>query len=145
MSADKRLPATRVKAGTLLAVLKDLEKIVAPRDTIPVLGFVLLSVADGKLSATATNLDMWGERDCATDDRDGPGGKEWLESVRPFTVLLPAKHLRKVVAEFDSEAMVTIDASEANGKAGRAVISAGRAKFRLNAADPEEFPRVPPL
>lgn len=140
---DTRKAATRVKAGTLLGVLKDLEKIVPARDSIPVLGFVLLSACSGVITCTATNLDMWGERDCASDDRDGPGSKEWIESIRAFTALLPGKVLRKLLAEFDSEAMITIDAGECNNKPGRATISAGRARFRLNALDPADFPRVP--
>ncbi len=142
-AADPRKPATRVKAGTLLAVLKDLEKIVSAKDTIPVLGFVLIEAGDGVIRATATNLDIWGERECASDDRDGPGAKEWIESIRPFVVRLPGKALRKAVAEFDSEAMVTIDASECAGQGGRALISAGRARFRLNTLDPADLPLVP--
>lgn len=140
---DTRKAATRVKAGTLLGVLKDLEKIVPARDSIPVLGFVLVTVGDGVITCTATNLDMWGERDCASDDRDGPGSKEWLQSIRPFRALLPGKVLRKLLAEFDSEAMVTIDASECNCVAGRATISAGRARFKLNAMAVSDFPSMP--
>lgn len=140
---DTRKPATRVRAGTLLAVLKDLEKIVPPKDTIPVLGFVLLDVRDGVITTMATNLDIWGERDCASDDRDGAASKDWIESIRPFSTLLPGKPLRKLLAEFDSDAMVTIDATDAAGQAGRVTISAGRARFRLNALEPEQIPRVP--
>lgn len=140
---DTRKAATRVKAGTLLGVLKDLEKIVPAKDSIPVLGFVLLSATSGVITCTATNLDMWGERDCASDDRDGPGSKEWLQSIRPFTALLPGKVLRKLLAEFDSDAMVTIDASECNHVPGQATISAGRARFKLNAMAPSDFPSMP--
>lgn len=141
--SDRRKPATRVKAGTLLGVLKDLEKIVPAKDTIPALSCVLIDARDGVITAQATNLDMWGERDCASDDRDGPASREWIASVRPFTALLPGKLLRKLLAEFDSEAMVTIDATDCNGGPGQATISAGRARFKLNALDPEHMPRVP--
>lgn len=149
MADDKRKPVTRVKAGTLLAVLKDLEKIVSPKDTISVLGFVLIEARNGVIRATATNLDIWGERECATDDRDPGSGagagvdKAWIDSIRPFKVLLPGKALRKVVAEFHADAMVTIDASACTDRGGRALISAGNARFALNTMDPADLPFVP--
>ena len=142
-AVDTRRPATRVKAGRLAAALKDVKDAVASKDTIPILADVLLDVGDGRISILGTDLDMWALRDLASDDRDGPASAEWLGSIRPFTVALPAKALATILGNFDADAMVTLTGP--HGDETRATISAGRARFRLSCLPVGDFPAMPPL
>ncbi|BEV02218.1 DNA polymerase III subunit beta [Novosphingobium olei] len=146
MAKDTRAPKTRIRAKTLLGAVKDVAAAVQAKTTIPILSNVLISAGDGLLTLTGTDLDVQAVRECATDDRDGPGSKEWLESIRPFAVCLPAKALLALLGELDGDAMVTIAAEDdATASApGRVTISAGRARFRLHSAATADFPRLTP-
>ncbi|MCT2398508.1 DNA polymerase III subunit beta [Novosphingobium mangrovi (ex Huang et al. 2023)] len=139
---DKRIPKTRIRAGTLRAALKDVTGVVEGRNTTPVLANVVLEVIDQRLTLTATDLDIWAVRDCATDDRSGPDCKAWLDTIRMFSVCLPAKPLEAVLAEFDADAMVTIEApAEIDARwAGQVTVRAGKARFRLHALPVADFP-----
>lgn len=158
---DKRKPATRVKAGSLLAALKDVRDAAASRDVIPVLGHVLIEAGDGTIGITATDLDMWAARTLPSDDRDGPASREWLDAIRPFALCLPAKALAAVLGGFDADAMVTLTAPYGGGSAApdgsatagpapegdetRATIAAGRARFRLACLPVADFSGMPPM
>lgn len=144
-SEPGRKSAFRIRAGALHGALKDLEKVVAPKATIPILSHVRVMAQNGVLLLTATNLDLWAWRECATDDRNGPGSAEWLESIRPFGVALPGKALMAILGEIDADAMVTIEALEEASAttAGKVTITAGRSRFRLNALPTADFPAVP--
>lgn len=139
---DKRKFAVRVRAGALAKALADVVGIVSGRDVIPILSHVLLVAGDGSIALTATDLDLFAVRTLASDDQDGPGSKEWLASIRPFSVTLPAKALAAVIKHFDGDAMVTIEAPDVlNAKwAGQVVVKAGRARFKLNALPVADFP-----
>ncbi|WP_288413914.1 DNA polymerase III subunit beta [uncultured Novosphingobium sp.] len=143
-ATDTRAPKTRIKAGTLKAAIEDVIDIVESRNTIPILCFVLLRVQKQRITLTATDLDCWAVRDCASDDRDGPGSNDWLARIRDFAVALPAKALKDLLAEFDGDAMVTIEApADIDAKwSGRITIKAGRASFKLQALPVADFPDV---
>lgn len=135
---DTRKPATRVKAGALLAALKDVNEIVQARSTVPILQNVLFEAEGGTIRLTGTDLDRWAVRSLASDDRDGPASADWIKGIRGFVTTLPAEPLQKIVAEFDSEAMVTIEKID-----NRAKISCGKSTFRLSTLPIEDFPQVP--
>lgn len=148
-AADTRLPKTRIQVSTLRAALRDVSGIVETRNTIPVLSNVLIAVTDQRMTATATDLDIWAVRDCATHDRD-PGAADsaaWVRSIRNFAVCLPAKLLEAALAELDGEAMLTIEApAEVNAEwAGQVTVTAGKTRFRLNALPVTDFPQAPDL
>jgi DNA polymerase-3 subunit beta len=145
---DQRKRAVRVRASVLRQALKDVDGAVASRGEIPILSHVLFQANDGRIALIGTDLDVWAERDCATDDRDGPASAEWVKSIRGFTVALPAKALGDILGEFDGDAMVTIsletganehELADCDWK-GRATIAAGRATFRLNCLAAADFP-----
>lgn len=145
--ADRREAKTRVRASVLRGALKDVVGIVEGRNTIPILDNVVLRVADQRISLTATDLDHWAIRDCASDDRDGPDSREWLDGIRGFAIALPAKQLSDLLGEIDGDAMVTIVApSEVNDDwRGQVTISAGKARFRLQCLPVTDFPLPPPF
>ncbi len=141
-AVDPRKPAVRVKAGSLHAAIKDVLGIVESRNTIPILSHVRLAGGNGRIEITASDLDIWAVRDLASDNQDGPASKDWIESIRPFAMTMPAKAMGDVLGEIDGEAMVTLTAP--HGDETRAVVSAGRARFKLACLPVDEFP-LPPL
>lgn len=133
---DRRVARVRVRAGTLLAGLKDVAGAVEGRNTIPILGNVLFAVSGASsIELTGTDLDLWVVRELACEKQDA--GERW------FTLTLPAKPLLAVIGEFDADAMVTISAPT-EGE-GRATIAAGRSRFKLPVLPAEEFPLPPPI
>ncbi len=145
---DPRKRATRVQAGRLLKAVKDVASIVGGgKETLPILGHLLLHADNGQIVLTGTNMDLWVERGCASDDRDGPGSAEWLKSIRGFAVALPAKPLQALLAELDADAMVTITAPDdlTETYVGTVEIAAGRARFKLHCLPAADFVRVPPF
>lgn len=142
-AADPRKPATRVRAGALAAALKDVRDVVEGRSTIPILGNVLLEAQDGAIHLDATDLDIVATRQLASDDRDGPASKEWIESIRSFRMTVPGKALVDIVGSFDGDAMVTLTAP--HGEETRATIACGRSRFRLACLPVEDFPVRPPF
>lgn len=145
--ADQRKPAVRVQARVLAAALKDVAAVVEARDAIPILSHVLFEAlandSGGGIVLTASDLDIWAVRELDSSDRDGPGSQDWLASVRPFALALPAKALLALVGEFDPEAMVTLTAPD--GEERRATVSAGRSRFRLNVLPADDFPLPPQI
>lgn len=143
--ATKRSPKTRVQASVLHCALKDVLEIVEARNTIPLLSHVLIEVADQQLTVMASDLDHWATRDCATADRDGPDSRDWLASLKPFSVCLPAKKLAAVLGALDGEAMVRIEAPSTWSAewSGQVTVSAGDAQFKLKTLPASEFPTAP--
>lgn len=138
---------TRIRAGALLAALKDVTGVVAPRDTIPVLQHVLIHAEDGTIALTATDLDMWVRRELASDDAGQADSAEWRAASRGFALTLPAKALAAVVGEFDPDAMVTLTAPTdlTETYSGAVAVAAGRARFKLHCLPAAEFPVPPPV
>jgi DNA polymerase-3 subunit beta len=144
--ADTRRRVVRVRAGVLRAALKDVAGAVSSKsEVIPILSHVLVEAGDGRIALTATDLDVWAERDCATDDRDGPGSAEWLGGIRPFAATLPAKPLQAILGELDDDAMVTLEIAATAANADQAIITAGRAAFKLHCLPAVEFPLPKPF
>lgn len=143
----KRKPAVRVQARVLAAALKDVAAVVEARDAIPILSHVLFEAlandSGGGIVLTASDLDIWAVRELDSSDRDGPGSQDWLASVRPFALALPAKALLALVGEFDPEAMVTLTGPHENQTC--ATIAAGRSMFRLKVLPADDFPLPPRL
>lgn len=138
-AADPRRPAFRIHAKALKAALADLAGAVAARDTLPILSCVRLAVADGRLTLTATDLDIWATRTLATDDRQA-NSEEWRGGIRPFTLCAPFKPLQAVIGGFDPDAMVTLEAQDN----GRVAVTAGRSRFRLPTLPVDDFPALAP-
>lgn len=138
----KRSPKTRVQASVLRGALKDVLDTIEARNTIPIISHVMIAIADQQLTLTGSDLDLWAVRTCASADRDGPDSREWLASVQPFAVCLPAKTLAAVLAELDGDAMVRIEAPAAWTRewSGQVIVSAGKARFKLNALPVTDFP-----
>jgi DNA polymerase III subunit beta len=113
---------------TLAAAVDRVLNVVPQKTTMPVLGHLLLEAKGAQVTITATDLDL---TICTTIDavvsKDG-------------TVTLPAKRFSEIVRQLDPNSDVELDVHRSN-----ALITAGRANFRILGMGAEEFPKVPAL
>jgi DNA polymerase-3 subunit beta len=110
----------------LLGSLSLVQGIVERRNTVPILGHVLIEAADDKLTLTATDLEV-GLR-TSVGCRTGSGG----------LVTLNARKLFEIVREAGSEE-VTFNSLEGDW----IELKCGRAKFKMMGLDPRSFPAMP--
>lgn len=137
---DARKPAFRIAAKALAGALKDVCEIAMPagKSTVPVLTMVMVQAGDGKLVLHGSDLDHWIIRDLATNDRDGAASAEWIKSIKPFAMCVPARALLDICKTIDGDAMV--DVIGPGDSESRAVIKAGRARFKIVCTDTADFP-----
>jgi DNA polymerase-3 subunit beta len=113
---------------TLVAAVDRVLNVVPAKTTMPVLGHLLLEAEKGLVRVTATDLDL-----TITTSFEA-------EVSREGAVTLPAKRFSEIVRQLDPEVDAELDVHKAN-----ALITAGRANFRILGMGPEEFPKVPGL
>jgi DNA polymerase-3 subunit beta len=116
-----------IERASFLKSLNHVQSVVERRNTIPILSNVLLHADKGKLSLTATDLDI-----------------EVVESVvadvmRPGATTAPAHTLYDIVRKLPEGSQVQLDFGEAEG---RLTLSAGRSRFQLQALPREDFPAM---
>ncbi|MFI3903738.1 DNA polymerase III subunit beta [Ochrobactrum sp. S1502_03] len=115
-----------IARGALLPALKAVNRAVEKRNTIPILGNVLITAENGRLSVTGTNLDME-----VTASVEAPD----IGSLVPFT--MPSALLHDAVSKFSDGATVKFDGDDAHVN-----VSAGRSKFRLQVLPASDFPEM---
>ena len=143
--ADPRRKAVRVRAGSLLAALKDVASVIRGGE-IPILGHVLFTSGGSdnghQISLTGTNLDLWATR-CLGAEADA----EAREGFRSFEITLAAKPLLAVLSEIDADAGLLIelplDHNPLSATCPRAELSVGRSRFKLPTLPSADFPRPP--
>jgi DNA polymerase-3 subunit beta len=118
----------KVNKESFLQVLQKVQSVVSPRATLPILSNVLLHAADGKLTVTATDLEL--SVQTRTDAEIEKEGATTLPSRRSFSIVreIPAAELE-------------IDVNDKNV----ASITSGSSHFKLNGMSDEEFPPLPKL
>lgn len=117
-----KLTAEREK---LLVPLQAVIGVVERRQTMPVLANVLLGVAQGRLSVTATDLEV--ELVAATD----------VTVQQPGDITLPGRKFLDILRALPEKSSVTVSA-----EGEKAVIRAGRSRFSLSTLPASEFPIV---
>lgn len=114
-----------IERAALLKALNHVQSVVERRNTIPILSNVLLEAADGRLSLTATDMDIAVvEKVEATVDVSG-------------AITAPAHTLYDIVRKLPDGSQVSLDAS---GDANQIVLQAGRSRFTLQTLPTDEFP-----
>jgi len=116
-----------LERSALLKSLNHVQSVVERRNTIPILSNVLLDATKGKLSLTATDLDIEIVETLAAD------------VGRPGATTASAHMLYDIVRKLPDGAQVQI---ELQGDSGRIVLSAGRSRFQLGALPREDFPAM---
>ena len=114
-----------IERAVLFRALSHVQNIVERRNTIPILSNVLLRADDGRLSLTATDMDL-----------------EMLESVeatveREGATTAPAHTLFDIVRKLPDGAQVEL---EVGADGTLLMIRAGRSSFRLGCLPTEDFP-----
>lgn len=109
----------------LLKTLSHVQSVVERRNTIPVLSNVLVDASDGRLTVTATDLDLQVRESVAA------------EVTTPGRTTVSAHLLYDIVRKMP-EGEVTIDE-----EGGRMLVRAGRARFTLQTLPADDFPEVP--
>lgn len=113
---------------TLAAAVDRVLNVVPQKTTMPVLGHLLIEAKGAEVKITATDLDL---TICTTID---------AVVAKEGSVTLPAKRFSEIVRQLDSNADVELDVHR-----GNALITAGRANFRILGMGADEFPKVPAL
>lgn len=113
----------------LLESLQVAANAVPQKSTLPILSHLLADAKDGRLTLTATDLDL-----SIVTARPADVEKEGRIAV-------PARKLLEMVREFPAEKM------DVMAEAGIVTISFGKGvgKFHLVTADPQDFPQIPKL
>ena len=114
-----------IERAALLKSLSHVHSVVERRNTIPILSNVLLEAADGKLSLTATDMDL-------TIVEAVPA-----EVAQPGATTAPAHTLYDIVRKLPEGAQVELAPS---GEDGRMALTSGRSRFQLATLPKEDFP-----
>ena len=113
----------------LLKPLQAVSGIVERRHTLPILSNVLVEQAGGKLSVTATDLEI---QISAQSDVAVPEGESQA-------VTLPARKLQDLLRALPDDSLLNIDA-----QASKVVVKAGRSRFNLQSMPAGDYPRITP-
>ena len=111
---------------SLLNSLSMVQGIVERRNTVPILGHVLLEPREDRLKLSATDLEV------------GIRTEITAETAQPGPLTLSARKLFEIVRETEAE-KVTIKALEGDWFELRC----GRARFKMMGLDPRSFPAMP--
>ncbi len=116
-------PALIVEHSDILRALNHCQGIVERRNTIPILGNVLLDAQDNTLSLRATDLDM-----------------AFAESINAQVqqagrITVPVHTFHDIVRKFPSGSQLEISVEK-----GQMLIKCGRSRFRLPTLPAEDFP-----
>ncbi|PJT19948.1 DNA polymerase III subunit beta [Ochrobactrum sp. 30A/1000/2015] len=115
-----------IERGALLPALAAVNRAVEKRNTIPILGNLLLKVEDGHLCVTGTNLDI---------EVQAVAKKEGLPNIAPFTVQSGLLH--DAVKKFADGSKVEFEGDQTHVN-----IKSGRSRFRLQVLPASDFPEM---
>ncbi|MBB2202422.1 DNA polymerase III subunit beta [Gluconacetobacter tumulisoli] len=113
--------------ATLLKALAHIQSVAEKRNTIPILANVLINVADGRLTLTATDMEI------AVVEEIG------AETSRNGAVTAPAAVLYEIVRKLPDSVAIELD--HTGGDAPLA-LRAGRYATSLNVLDVDDFPSM---
>lgn len=116
-----------IERANFLKSLNHVQSVVERRNTIPILSNVLLQADKGKLSLTATDLDIEVVETVAAD------------VVRSGATTASAHTLYDIVRKLPEGSQVQLDFNEGDG---RLMLSAGRSRFQLQALPKDDFPAL---
>lgn len=121
------MPATiTMERGSLWAALQAVSRIIDRKNTIPILGNVLIVADTASVTITSTNLDMRIE---ATVPADGDA----------FALTVPAGAISDIVRKFDDGAQVSMTAEDT-----RVIVRSGRSRFTLLTLPALDYPSMQP-
>ncbi|WP_371038877.1 DNA polymerase III subunit beta [Rhodosalinus sp. FB01] len=114
-----------IERGTLLKAVSQAQSVVERRNTIPILGNVLIEAEGDEAKFRATDLDI------EVVDRAA------AQVQRPGATTVSAVTLHEIVRKLPDGALVTLSD---DGASGRLEVEAGRSRFSLATLPKEDFP-----
>ncbi len=114
-----------IERGALLKTLAHVQSVVERRNTIPILSNVLIEAADGRLSLTATDMDLTIVDSVAA------------EVSEPGATTTPAHTFYDIVRKLPDGAQVELSTA---GDGNQITLRAGRSVFTLATLPREDFP-----
>ena len=114
-----------IERAALLKTLAHVQSVVERRNTIPILSNVLIDVDGGKLSLTATDMDLTIVDAVAA------------EVSEPGSATAPAHTFYDIVRKLPEGSQVKIELA---GDSGQITVEAGRSHFKLSTLPKEDFP-----
>ena len=111
----------------LLKPLQAVSGIVERRHTLPILSNVLLEQNNGRLSITATDLEI---QITAQSDVEVPAGDAQA-------VTLPARKLQDLLRALPEESVLSVDA-----QSSKVTLRAGKSRFNLQSMPAADYPRI---
>ncbi|MFZ8897338.1 MAG: DNA polymerase III subunit beta [Alphaproteobacteria bacterium] len=117
-----------IDRNVLLRTLSHAQSVVERRNTIPILANVKLDVADGKLSLSATDMEI-GLLEAADAD----------PASQPGSATAPAHTLHDIVRKLPDGAQVEL---ALDSEAERMIVRAGRSTFQLAVLPTADFPSL---
>ncbi|MEL6707631.1 MAG: DNA polymerase III subunit beta [Pseudomonadota bacterium] len=119
-------PSFQVAASVLSRALKVASRVVERRNTLPILAHVLLEVAEGSLTLTASDLDVQFEQ------------KLKVDQDAPFSAALPADKLTQFIGALSGDVFCKFSTDDD----GRVIIRAGRSRITLPVLPAGDFPKL---
>ena len=113
------------KRDQLLEPLLKVTSVVERRQTLPILSNVLIALADGTVTFTATDLEV--EVSTSVEFKSSAKG----------TITLPARKLLEICRALPPEAGIKIDVGEK-----QTTVRSGRSRFSLTSMDSVDFPSI---
>ncbi len=117
---------TIIKREDLLEPLQKVIGAVERKQTLPILGHVLLQSRDGQASLTATDLEI-----------ELTAKLKPEQSEEDFSTTLPARKLLDIVKALPDQAEITLASED-----GRIRITSGKSRFTLGSLQASDFPRI---
>lgn len=116
-----------IERSELLKSLQHVQSVVERRNTIPILSNLLVSAQDGRLSLTATDMDI-----AVIDVVESEVGQDGGTTA-------PAHMLYDIVRKLPEGSQVELSTEDGND---RLVLRSGRSSFSLNSLPTEDFPMM---
>jgi len=110
----------------LLRVLQTVSGVVEKRQTMPILGNVLLQIHQNILTVTASDLEIETKAQTQLEESDGN-----------FSTTLPAIKLMTIVKSLPDGLSIILDFDDT-----RCQLAAGRSRFKLSTLPAEDFPTI---
>lgn len=111
----------------LLKVLQTVGGVVEKRQTMPILGNILLQVSENTLTVTASDLEIETRAQTQLESSD----------TAQFAITLPAIKLINIVRSLPDGLTILMDFEES-----RCNLAAGRSRFKLSTLPAEDFPTI---
>lgn len=113
----------QISRSELLSALQSVIGVVERRQSLPILGNLLLDAKDELLTVVGTDLELQIER------------KVGIQNLAPGRVTAPARKLHDICRGLPEGAMLSLELSE-----GKFLVRSGRSRFSLATLPAEEFP-----